>query len=103
MNFHMNKLEMTLPKLLNISREVESTIKKEKSVLNTSETKKKRKTEKYLKNGKSKGRPCNAKVAKKDSTKDKGQCFHYGKDGHRKRNCKEYLAERVKQKLQVHS
>ena len=44
-----------------------------------------------LKKGKGKGRPGKAK--------DKGQCFHYGKDGHWKRNCKEYLAERAKQKL----
>ena len=97
MNFNMNKFEVTLPKLLNMLREVESTIKKEKPVLYTGETRKKRKAEKSLSKGK--GRLGKAKVAKKDSTKDKGQCFHYGKDGHRKRNCKEYLAERAKQKL----
>ena len=33
MNFNMNKLEVTLPELLNMLREVESTIKKEKPVL----------------------------------------------------------------------
>ena len=77
-------------------REVESTIKKEKSVLYTSETRKKRKAEKSLKKGKRKGRPGKAKVAKKDPAKDKGQCFHRGKDEHWKRNYKEYLAERAK-------
>ena len=90
---------MTLPELLNMLREVESTIRKEKPVLYTSETRKKRKAEKFLKKGKGKGRPGKARVAKKDPTKDKGQCFHCGKDGHRKRNCKKYLAEKAKQKL----
>ena len=44
MNFNMNKLEVTLPELLNMLREVESTIKKKNPVLYTSETRKKRKT-----------------------------------------------------------
>ena len=81
----MNKLEVTLPELLNMLREAESTIKKEKPVLYTGETRKKRKAERSLKKGKGKGRSGKAKVAKKDPAKDKGQCFHYGKDGHWKR------------------
>ena len=97
MNFNMNKLEVTLPELINMLREAESTIKKEKPVLYTGETKKKRKAERSLKKGKGKGRPGKAKVAKKDLAKNKGQCFHYGKHRHWKRNCKEYLAERAKQ------
>ena len=96
MNFNMNKLEVTLPELLNMLREAESTIKKEKPVLYTGETRKKRKAERSLKKGKGKGKQGKAKVAKKDPTKDKGQCFHYGKDGHWKRNYKEYLIERAK-------
>ena len=95
----MNKLEVTLPKLLNMLREAESTIKKEKPVLYTSETRKKRKAERSLKKGKGKGKLGKAKVAKKDPAKDKGQCFHCGKYVHWKRICKEYLAERAKQKL----
>ena len=84
----MNKLEVTLPKLLNVLREVESTIKKEKLVLYTSETRKKRKAEESLKKGKGKGRLGKANVSKKDLAKDKGQCFHYGKDWHWRRNYK---------------
>ncbi|URE04495.1 hypothetical protein MUK42_34010 [Musa troglodytarum] len=98
-NFNMNKLEVTLPELLNMLREAESSIKKEKLVLYTSETRKKRKTEKTLKKGKGKGKMGKAKVTKKDPTKDKGQCFHRGKDEHWKRNYKKYLVERAKQKL----
>ena len=56
MNFNMNKLEVTLPELLNMLREAESTIKKEKPVLYTGETRKKRKAERSLKKGKGKGK-----------------------------------------------
>ncbi|RWV96008.1 hypothetical protein GW17_00041314 [Ensete ventricosum] len=70
MNFNMSKLEVTLPKLLNILREAESAIKKEKSILYIGETKKKRKASKILKKGKGKERLGKAKVAKKDTTKD---------------------------------
>ncbi|KAJ8511698.1 hypothetical protein OPV22_002132 [Ensete ventricosum] len=100
MNFNMSKFEVTLPELLNMLREAESAIKKEKSVLYIGETKKKRKANKILKKGNSKERPSKAKVAKKCLVKDKGQCFHYGQDGQWKRNCKDYLAEKAKQKLE---
>ena len=75
-------LKVTLPKFLNKLREEKSTIKKEKPVLFDSETRKKRNAEKPLKKGKGKGKLGKVKVAKKDPTKDEGQCFHYGKDGH---------------------
>ena len=71
MNFNMNKLEVTLPELLKMLRKAESTIKKEKPVLYTGESKKKRKAERSLKKGKGKGRSSKAKVAKKDPAKDK--------------------------------
>ncbi|RRT40412.1 hypothetical protein B296_00033120 [Ensete ventricosum] len=82
MNFNMSKFEVTLLELLNMLREAKNVIKKEKSVLYISETKKKRKDNKILKKGKGKGRHGKVKVGKKDSTKDKGHCFHYGKDEH---------------------
>ena len=92
----MNKLEVTLLELLNMLREAESTIKKEKPVFYAGETRKKMKTEKSLKKDNGKGRPGKAKVTKKDLGKDKGQCFYYNKDGHWKRNYKDYLIENVK-------
>ncbi|RWV89225.1 hypothetical protein GW17_00048634 [Ensete ventricosum] len=70
-NFNMNKFEVTLPELLNMLREAESDIKKEKPVLNIGETKKKRKVNKTLKKGKGKERPGKIKVAKKYPGKDK--------------------------------
>ena len=62
---------------------------KEKSILYTSKTIKKMKAEKSFKNGKGKGRLGKSKVAKKYLIKDKDKCFHYGKDGHCKRNYEE--------------
>ncbi|RRT38855.1 hypothetical protein B296_00053894 [Ensete ventricosum] len=41
-NFNLNKFEVTLPELLNMLREAESVIKKEKPILYISETKKKK-------------------------------------------------------------
>ncbi|RRT75149.1 hypothetical protein B296_00016532 [Ensete ventricosum] len=51
---YMNKFELTLLELLNMLREVESTIKKEKPVLYNGETKKKMNASKTLKKGKGK-------------------------------------------------
>ncbi|RWW54031.1 hypothetical protein BHE74_00039424 [Ensete ventricosum] len=60
-DFTQTWLEVTLSELLNILREAESTIKKEKLVLYTSETNKKRKASKTLKKGKGKERPARPK------------------------------------------
>ncbi|RRT61718.1 hypothetical protein B296_00020000 [Ensete ventricosum] len=99
MNFNMSKFEVTLLELLNMLKEAKSVIKKEKPVLYIGETKKKRKTNKTLKKGKGNEKLGRTKVAKKDLTKDKGRCFHYGKDGHWKRNYKDYLTDKAKHKL----
>ncbi|KAJ8478061.1 hypothetical protein OPV22_021788 [Ensete ventricosum] len=56
MNLNMSKFEVTLPEILNMLREAESTIKKEKLVLYIGETNKKRKANKTLKKRKGKGR-----------------------------------------------
>ncbi|RRT49801.1 hypothetical protein B296_00021571, partial [Ensete ventricosum] len=63
--------EVTQPELLNMLKEAESTIKKEKLVL-YGETTKKRKANKTLKKDKGKERSDKTKIAKKDPTKDKG-------------------------------
>ncbi|RWW47239.1 hypothetical protein BHE74_00046780, partial [Ensete ventricosum] len=68
----LTRVAYLLGLLLNMLREAESAIKKEKPVLYISETNKKRKASKILKKGKGKGRLGKVKVAKKDPTKDKG-------------------------------
>ncbi|RWV92776.1 hypothetical protein GW17_00044815 [Ensete ventricosum] len=70
MNFNMSKFEVTLPKLLNMLREADIAIKKEKPILYIGETKKKRKASKTIKKGKGKERLGKAKVVKKYLTKD---------------------------------
>ena len=55
MNFNMNKLEVTISELLNMLREVESTIKKEKPVLYTGETKKKERQKNPLRMARARG------------------------------------------------
>ncbi|RWV95447.1 hypothetical protein BHE74_00012629 [Ensete ventricosum] len=67
-----DKLKVTLPEVLNMLREDERTIQKEKLVHYTGETKKKRKVEKSHKKVKDKGKLGKAKVAKKDLAKGKG-------------------------------
>ncbi|RZS15645.1 hypothetical protein BHM03_00047504, partial [Ensete ventricosum] len=54
MNLNISKFEVTLQKLLNILREAESAIKKDKLVLYIGEIKKKRNASKTLKKGKAK-------------------------------------------------
>ncbi|KAJ8492384.1 hypothetical protein OPV22_014105 [Ensete ventricosum] len=73
MNFNMSKFEVTLPELLNMLREAESTIKKEKLIIYIGETKKKRKTSKTLKKGKDKERPGKTKVLARPRRLDRGE------------------------------
>ena len=102
LNFHMNKLEPTLPGLHNLLKMTEETLKKGKGSLlafdgaSTSKAKPKPKGK-----GKGKGKSTQGKkkknlkpkggIKKGNTDKAKGTCFHYGKDGHWKRNCREYL------------
>ena len=105
MNFNMNKLEVTLLALLNILREAESTIKKEKPVLYSGESRKKMNTEKFLKKGK--GKSGKVKFAKKDPTKDKCQYFPTMVKTSTEREITKSTLQRRKnrslKKLQVHS
>ena len=88
-NYHMNKLNISLPELLNILKTAESHFKGEKAqVLHVNKISKK----KIKKDSKKKMNP-KASISKKKVKKvsTKGTCYHCGKKGHWKRNCKECL------------
>ena len=91
LNYHMNKLNTSLPELLNMLKTVESHIKKDKAPLLLVSGTSKKKTGKKG----SKGR-LNPKggIKKNKGKKASGKmtCFFCGKAGHWKRNCKAYLA-----------
>ena len=89
-NYHMNKLNINLPELLNILKTIESHFKDEKAQFFHVDRISKKKTKKGFK------KKMNPKVGisktKVKKISAKGTCYHYGKEGHWKRNCKEYLA-----------
>ena len=90
MNFNLTQVETsTLPELLNMLKTIEDSIRKEK------EPSKKRKFKSGPKKTIKKAFKPTDKIKKEN--KPKGTCFHCGKDGHWKRNCKAYL-ESLKQK-----
>ena len=89
-NYHMNKLNISLPELLNMLKTVKSHFKGEKaSVLLINKVNEK----KVKKDSKKKINPKTG-ISKKKVKKvfAKGTCYHCGKKGHWKRNCKDYLA-----------
>ena len=97
----MNDKETTIPELINLLKTVEPTLKKEgKTVMlvDSSSFKKDSKNKTKRKATKAKGG-----VAKKKAkqTFSKGIGFHYGKDGHWKRNRKTYLESMEKKTSDV--
>ena len=99
-NFHMNKMDVSLPELHNMLKTAESSFPSKKSsvlLIGEGSTSKKRKRappKKKKKGGENKTNPAKAKVDPKSTA----VCFHCNKSGHWKRNCKVYLAELKKKK-----
>ncbi|XP_074356212.1 uncharacterized protein LOC141695904 [Apium graveolens] len=99
-NFHMNKMDVSLPELHNMLKTAESNFPSKKSsvlLIGEGSTSKKRKRtfpKKKKKIGESKPTPTKAKV----DPKSNAICFHCNKVGHWKRNCKAYLAKLKKKK-----
>ena len=96
LNYKMNDKETTIPELINLLKIVEPTLVKEgKTVMlvNSSSSRKGSKNKKKRKITKKKGVAAKKKVKEASS---KGTCFHCGKEGHWKRNCKAYMESKKK-------
>ena len=96
----MNKLNTSLPELLNMLKIIESNFKSEKASVLLVDKISKKKIRHKGSNKKKKVNP-KASISKKKMLKSistKGTCFHYRKDGHWKRDCKHYLASLKKPK-----
>ena len=90
-NYHMNKLNTSLPELLNMLKIVESHIKKEKALLLFEGKTSKKKLD--FMGSKKAPNPKGGKMKMKGKKVSKqGTYFHYGNTGYWKRNYKLYLA-----------
>ena len=92
----MNDKETSIPDLINLLKTVEPILKKEgKTVIfvNSSGSKKISKNKKKRKITKKKGATAKKKAKE---TSSKGTYFHYGREGHWKRNCKAYMESKKK-------
>ena len=98
MNYQMNKIETTLPELINLLKTAETSIKKERNavmLVDSSASSSKKKNVKNILKKKNSTKPKGG--IKKKETATKGPCHHCGKMGHWRRNCKSYL-ESLKEK-----
>ena len=97
LNFNMNKIQASLPELLNMLTTAKGNLQKENpQILFVGGTNKKRKVAFASKKGKGK-KQVKATLTRKDDD-DKGTCFHCGVKGHWKRNFKKYLNEKAQRK-----
>ncbi|KAL8104297.1 hypothetical protein AgCh_028499 [Apium graveolens] len=97
-NFHMNKLDVSLPELHNMLKTTESNFPPKKSSVlligeGSNPKKRKKNPSKKKKVGEKKPVP-----PKAEDPMSKVVCFHCNKVGHWKRNCKVYLVELKKKK-----
>ncbi|KAL0010802.1 hypothetical protein SO802_005910 [Lithocarpus litseifolius] len=99
MNYNMNKMVVTLSELLNMLKAAEDLIKKEKPTVmlaekSDSSLKFKPKGKNFKRKGSQSFNKAQGDKVNKDTEKKKakGNCFHCGKPGHWKRNCRHYLA-----------
>ena len=89
-NYHMNKLNISLSELLNMLKTAESHFKCEKAqVLDVDKINKKKAKKDFKKKLNPKAGISKKKVKKISA---KGTCYHCGKEDYQKRNCKKYLA-----------
>ena len=102
MNFHMNKLDVSLAELHNMLKTAEANLpsKKGSVLMIGASTSTKRKRNWKPKNKKS-GEKQPVQPKAKVDPKSKGVCFHCNKVGHWKRNCKDYLAEKKKKGVRL--
>ncbi|XP_074576281.1 uncharacterized protein LOC141832800 [Curcuma longa] len=92
MNYRMNRIESTIPELINMLKTIEPSVKNEKKAVMLVDSSKKGSKRKATRQNKGK-----KKKAKVTEPASKGPCHHCGKMGHWRRNCKAYL-ETVKAK-----
>ncbi|XP_073113503.1 uncharacterized protein [Elaeis guineensis] len=87
----MNKLNISLSELLNMLKIAESHIKKEKAPLLVNRISKKKAS---MRDSKKRLNPKSSMIKRKKEKKVSRPSiyFHYGKEGHWKRNCKSFLA-----------
>ena len=103
LNYQMNNLSSTIPELINMLKTAEDSIKKNhKAVMlvhSSKPSKKKGKNKKSKQPVKAQGGvKKRAKPVAEKETNSERTCFHCGKSGHWKRNCKVYLESLKKEK-----